>query len=136
RRAIDRAAVPLEHAVRARLHAGAGTCELAVRFSHLRAAAADLPSQRGALPDGLVRGVARDASPGDLRHSHAGIALTKPAASAADGNIAGSRSRGGRAALHADRRLVWLRAAADGIPAGTRRDDSLLPDRRRARESV
>ena len=78
-----------------------GPDQLALRLHHLRRHAVGLPRRPGAVPLGLVRGVAGHPDPGDLRDPHpADPVLPQPPQPAADARRArrGHRRRG--AAVH------------------------------------
>jgi len=132
RRSIHPDPTAVGHRDHPEVHGGDRAHQLDLRLPHVWGAAVGLPRLRGALPDGLVRRVARDADTRPLRHPDCWQSLAQPAEPPAGGHhcACGADRRG--LALHAARRYARLRAAPGRVLRIPRRSDHHLSRPRRA----
>src|SRR5499425_2959245 len=133
---VSREASPLERRVHPALHAGAGPHQLGIRFSDLRRDAGCVPRRAHALPDRLVRRVAGDPDPRDLRHPHGGAPMGAPTQPRPYRRRHGQCSHRRRASVHAARRLAGIRAAAADVLRRAAGDDRGVPRARRGRQAL
>ena len=108
--AFIREPAAVEHRDHPAVHDGDRAHQLDLRLPHVWRAAVGLPRLRGAVPDGVVRRVARDADARPVRHPDRRHSLAQPAEPPAGGDH-GPRGADRRdVALHAARRDAGIRA--------------------------
>src|SRR5881296_4411302 len=108
-----------------------GAYQLDLRLPHVWSAAVGLPRLRSAVPDGLVRRVARDADARPLRHPDRGQSLAQSAEPPAGGDH-GARGADRRdLALHPAGRYARLRATPGRLLRVSRRSHHYLSRPRR-----
>ena len=95
-----------------------GPVRLDLRFSNLRPAASGFSCERSAVPDWLVRRVARHAGSGHLRATHAAQSTAQPPASPPHHHLLGRGRACGCATVHTAWSVVRLCSALCRLPLG------------------